>query len=160
MAMLGMIPSFFSAHTFFWGDWHRDSVLGPQRAERISPTASALERGIIFTVHNDAPITPPKPIDLIWSTVNRRTRSNDILGTSQRISVQQAIRAVTINAAYQYFEEDQKGTISAGKLADLVILSDNPLDIEPMDIRELQVVETISHGRTVYRQIGPSDSSP
>lgn len=151
MAALGMIPSFFSAHTFFWGDWHRDSVFGPMRADRISPTASALERGIVFTVHNDAPVTPPVPIDLLWSTVNRRTRSGDILGPLQRISTYEAIKALTINGAYQYFEEDRKGSITAGKLADLVILSQDPLSTEPDLIRDIRVIETISHGRSVYR---------
>jgi predicted amidohydrolase YtcJ len=151
MAMLGMIPSFFSAHTFFWGDWHRDSVFGPRRADRISPTRSALERDIVFTVHNDAPVTPPIPIDLLWSTVNRRTRSGDILGPLQRIDTYEAIKALTINGAYQYFEEDRKGSITPGKLADLVVLSQNPLTTEPDLIRDISVVETFSHGRSVFR---------
>lgn len=150
MAGLGMIPSFFTAHTFFWGDWHRESVLGPERADRISPTRSAMDRGIIFTVHNDAPVTPPIPIDLLWSTVNRRTRSNDILGPAQRINTYEAIKALTINGAWQYFEEDSKGSITPGKLADLVILSQDPLETDPADLRDLEVVETISHGRSVY----------
>ncbi len=153
MAVLGMVPSFFSAHTFFWGDWHRDSVLGPQRADRISPTRSALDRGVVFTVHNDAPVTPPVPIDLLWSTVNRRTRSGDILGPMQRIDVYEAIKALTINGAYQYFEEDRKGSITAGKLADLVILSQNPLKIDSVSIRDIRVVETISHGRSVFKNM-------
>jgi predicted amidohydrolase YtcJ len=152
MAELGMIPSFFSAHTFFWGDWHRDSVFGAERAERISPTRSALDRGIVFTVHNDAPVTPPDPIDLIWNTVNRRTRSGDILGATQRIGVLDAIRAVTINGAFQYFEENDKGSITAGKLADLVVLSASPLEIEASELRSIDVVETISHGQTVFSQ--------
>jgi predicted amidohydrolase YtcJ len=150
MAALGMIPSFFSAHTFFWGDWHRDSVLGPARADRISPTHSALERNMVFTVHNDSPVTPPVPIDLIWSTVNRRTRSNDILGPLQRVDTYEAIKAVTIHAAYQYFEENEKGSITAGKLADLVIVSNNPLEIDPGKIRDIKVLETFSHGRSIY----------
>jgi predicted amidohydrolase YtcJ len=151
MAMLGMVPSFFSAHTFFWGDWHRDSVFGPRRADRISPTRSALERGIVFTVHNDAPVTPPIPIDLLWSTVNRRTRSGDILGPLQRIDTYEAIRALTINGAYQYFEEDHKGSITPGKLADLVVLSQNPLTTEAAMIQDISVVETFSHGRSVFK---------
>ena len=151
MAILGMVPSFFSAHTFFWGDWHRDSVFGPRRADRISPTRSALERDIVFTVHNDAPVTPPIPIDLLWSTVNRRTRSGDILGPLQRIDTYEAIKALTINGAYQYFEEERKGSITPGKLADLVVLSQNPLTTEPAQIRDINVVETFSHGRSVFK---------
>lgn len=150
MAQLGIMPSFFSAHTFFWGDWHRESVLGPARADRISPTGSALDRGIIFTVHNDEPVTPPIPIDLIWSTTSRRTRSGDILGPLQRVSAYEAIKAVTINGAYQYFEEGSKGSILPGKLADLVILSQDPLTMDHERIREINVLETFSHGRNVY----------
>lgn len=152
MATLRMIPSFFSAHIYFWGDFHRESVLGPERADRISPTRSALERNLRFTLHNDAPVTPPAPIDLIWSTVNRRTRSNDILGPEQRVSTLEAIKALTINGAYQYFEEDRKGSITPGKLADLVVLSENPLTIEPENLRDIAVMATWSHGVQVWGQ--------
>jgi len=152
MAELGMIPSFFPAHTFFWGDWHRESVLGPGRADNISPTRWALDRGIPFTLHNDAPVTPPAPIGLMWSTVNRRTRSGDILGPAQRIDVIEAIKALTINAAHQYFEEDSKGSITAGKLADLVVLSENPVTMSPENLRDLRVISTWSHGLQVYSE--------
>jgi predicted amidohydrolase YtcJ len=150
MAELGMIPSFFSAHTFFWGDWHRESVLGPVRADRISPTRSALDRNIPFTLHNDEPVTPPIPIDLMWSTVTRRTRSGDILGPEQRVDAYQAIKAMTINVAYQYFEEDRKGSITVGKLADLVVLSADPISMDPEKLRDLEVISTWSHGVQVY----------
>ena len=72
MKTLNMVPSYFSAHTFYWGDWHRDSVLGPERGRRISPMASTRERGMIFTVHNDAPVVPPDTIRLLWASTNRR----------------------------------------------------------------------------------------
>jgi predicted amidohydrolase YtcJ len=150
MQRLGVVPSYFSAHTFFWGDWHRDSVLGVERASRISPSASTLRRGMPFTVHNDAPVVPPDMIRLLWATVNRITRSGDILGEAQRISPLEAIRAITANAAYQYFEEDRKGSLTPGKQADLVILSENPLDVPPETILEISVVETISRGTTVF----------
>jgi predicted amidohydrolase YtcJ len=150
MQQLGIIPSYFSAHTFFWGDWHRDSVLGVERASRISPTASTLRRGMPFTVHNDAPIVPPDMIRLLWATVNRITRSGETLGASQRISPLEAIRAVTANAAYQHFEEHTKGSLTPGKQADLVILSENPVTVLPETILEISIVETISRGKTVY----------
>ena len=150
-AALGMIPSFFSAHTFYWGDWHRDSVLGVERAERISPMHSAQRRGIPFTVHNDAPIVPPDMVRLLWASVNRRTRSGDILGPQQRIDVATALRAMTAHAAYQNFEEAEKGTLEVGKLADLVILSANPLEMAPEDLLDLRIVETFSRGQSVYR---------
>ncbi len=150
MQTLGVVPSYFSAHTFYWGDWHRDSVLGEARASRISPTRTTLERGMPFTVHNDAPIVPPDMIRLLWATTNRVTRSGQVLGEAQRISTLEAIRAVTVNAAYQNFEEDIKGSITPGKQADLVILSENPLEMARQDLLEVDVVETISRGVSVY----------
>ena len=156
MAALAMVPSFFSTHTFFWGDWHRDSVLGIDRASRISPTRSATNRGITFTVHNDAPIVPPDMLRLLWSTTNRLTRSNQVLGPDERLTTYEALAAVTRNAAYQYFEEDRKGTLAAGKLADLVILSSNPLDTPTVDLRSLKVTETWSHGVRTFNNMSNS----
>ena len=150
MAALGVLPSFFSAHTFYWGDWHRDSVLGPERAANISPTRSALAQGLALTVHNDAPVVPPDMIRLLWATVNRVTRSGQVLGPEQRIPVLEALRAVTVNAAYQVFEECCKGSITPGKQADLVILSRNPLRMPEQELLELEVMETISRGATVF----------
>lgn len=150
MKSLRMIPSYFSAHTFYWGDWHRDSVLGEQRASRISPTASTQHRGMIFTVHNDAPIVPPDMIRLLWATTNRQTRSGQTLGPEQRISIHEALRAMTVYAAYQQFEEDLKGTIEAGKQADLVVLSEDPLAMQPSDLLDLRVVATYSRGQQIY----------
>ena len=115
MAEMKAILSFFSAHTFYCGDWHRDSVFGVERASHISPTQSSLDKGIVFTVHNDSPVAPPDMSRLLWATTNRLTRSGQVLGQDQRITTLDAIRAVTINAAYQYFEEDRKGTIDVGK---------------------------------------------
>ena len=151
MKKLKIIPSYFSSHTFYWGDWHRDSVFGNERASRISPTNSTLKRGMPFTVHNDAPIVPPDMVRLLWSTTNRLTRSGKVLGPDQRISTYDALKAMTINAAYQHFEEDIKGTIEVGKLADLVVLSENPLSMQTQDLLNLRVVATYSHGQEIYQ---------
>ena len=150
MKKLKIIPSYFSTHTFYWGDWHRDSVFGSERASRISPTKSTLNRGMPFTVHNDAPIVPPDMIRLLWSTTNRLTRSGKVLGADQKISTYDALKAMTVNAAYQHFEEDIKGTIEVGKLADLVILSENPLTKPVKQILDLKVVATYSHGKEIF----------
>jgi predicted amidohydrolase YtcJ len=152
MRELGMIPSFFAAHAFFWGDWHRDAVLGPERAARISPARSALARALPFTIHNDAPVVPPDAIRLLWAAVNRTTRSGALLGPEQRIGTLDALRALTANGAYQIFEERLKGTLAVGKRADLVILSRDPLQLGPEQLLELGVVETFSHGRSVFRR--------
>ena len=150
MKELGIIPSYFSTHTFYWGDWHRDSVFGPDRAMRISPTKSTLERDMPFTVHNDAPVVPPDMIRLLWSTTNRLTRSGKVLGPNQRISTYDALKAITINAAYQHFEDDIKGSIEVGKLADLVVLSADPLSIPSESLLDLQIISTFSHGKEIF----------
>lgn len=148
----GIIPSYFSAHTFYWGDWHRDSVFGVERASRISPLKTTVERGMPYTTHNDTPIVPPDMMRLLWASVNRVTRSGKVLGEAQRISPLEALKSVTINGAYQYFEEQRKGSIEVGKLADLVILDKNPLKVAPMDIVDISVLETLKEGLSVYRK--------
>jgi predicted amidohydrolase YtcJ len=153
-AELGIIPSFFGMHTFYWGDWHRESVLGPERAAFISPAKAALDRGLIFTQHHDAPVALPSSIMILATQVNRTTRSGKVLGPDQRVSVMDAIRSTTIHAAYQYFEEDRKGSIEPDKLADFVILDANPLEIPPEALFNLEVVETIKEGKTVYCRRG------
>jgi hypothetical protein len=149
---LGIIPSFFGMHTFYWGDWHRDSVLGPERAAFISPAKAALDRGMVLTQHHDAPVALPSAISILATQVNRTTRSGQVLGPDQRVSPMDAIRSITINAAYQYFEEGTKGSIEPGKLADLVILDRNPLKVEPAELFDLEVLETIKEGETIYRK--------
>ncbi len=148
---LGIVPSFFPMHTFYWGDWHRDSVLGPRRAENISPCGWALQRGMRFTSHHDAPVAHPNAMRVLSATVTRRTRSGDILGPDQRVPVDVALRAMTLWAAWQHFEDDRKGSLAPGKLADLTVLSDNPLTIDPDRLANIAVVETFKEGRLVHR---------
>lgn len=150
MAAAGILPSFFSAHPFYWGDWHRDTILGPERAAFISPLVAAKALGIPYTVHNDPPVVPPDVIRLLWVSVNRETRTGKVLGPDQQASALDALRAVTLNAARQYFEEGEKGSITPGKKADMVILSDNPLTIDPSALQSIRILETIKDGVTIY----------
>ncbi len=152
MKQLGIVPSFFSMHTFYWGDWHRDETLGKDRAFRISPTQSALKRGMWFTEHHDAPVALPSSMMILHTTVNRTTRSGAVLGADQRVNPYIALKSITDWASRQYFEEKSKGTISVGKLADLVILDKDPLKVDPTKIREIKVLETIKEGQTVFSQ--------
>jgi predicted amidohydrolase YtcJ len=152
MQVLGIIPSFFSMHTFYWGDWHRDETLGPERAYRISPTGSALQRGMRFTQHHDAPVAKPDAIRILWCTVNRVSRSGEVIGPDQRVSPYIALKALTEWAAWQGFTEHIKGTLTVGKYADLVILDKNPLKVDPMAIQDIRVLETIKEGRTIYKR--------
>jgi predicted amidohydrolase YtcJ len=150
-AELNVVPSFFSAHTFFWGDWHVLSF-GEERGSNISPVRWAIDRGVPFTVHNDASIVPPDIMRLVSITVNRTTRSGRVLGPHQRATIQEALHAVTLGAAYQYFEEDTKGSITVGKQADLVVLEQNPITTAPAELEHIQIMETFSRGRSVHRR--------
>ena len=151
MQMLGIVPSFFTAHTYFWGDWHVQSF-GKERAYGISPMNYASSKpGFRFTNHNDSPIVPPNMLFLAWTAVNRQSRSEQVIGPDERVSPYIALKAMTDHAAYQYFEEKTKGTLEAGKLADLVILDANPLKVEPMAIKDIKVLETLKAGKTIYK---------
>lgn len=150
MLEVGIMPSYFSAHTFYWGDWHRDSVFGVERASRISPLRSSADKGLRYTTHNDTPIVPPDMMRLVWASANRITRSGAVLGAEQRATVYESLKSITIDAAHQYFEENRKGSITAGKIADFVVLSDNPLTVDPMTIKDIAVLQTIKDGVIVY----------
>ena len=149
-AELNVVPSFFSAHTFFWGDWHVRSF-GEERGTNISPVRWAIDRGVPFTIHNDSPIVPPDIMRLVSITVNRKSRSGRVLGPHQRATVMEALNAVTLGAAYQFFEEDTKGSLTVGKQADLVILEMNPLTTDPAELEGIQILETFSRGRSVHK---------
>lgn len=151
MAELSMIPSIFVAHTYYWGDIHLKN-LGLQRGNHISPAKSAFERGLKVNFHQDTPVVAPDMLHTVWCGVNRITRKGVTIGPDERISVYDALKAVTINGAYAYFEEEIKGSIKAGKIADLVILDKNPLKVHPFEIRNIQVLETIKEGKTVFKK--------
>ena len=148
---LGLLPSYYSAHPFFWGDWHRQSF-GEERAAFISPAAETVKMQIPFSIHNDSPVVPPDMMRLMWIAVNRETRSGFILGPDQRLTPMQALHAITQGAAYQYFEENTKGSITQGKQADLVILERNPLLSNQDTIKDIAIIETFSNGRSVYKK--------
>lgn len=126
-------------------------MLSFQRNVSISPARDALELGSPITIHNDAPVVPPDILRLVQIAVNRETRSGYVLGPDQPIGVEEALWAVTRGAAYQYFEEDEKGSLLVGKRADLVVLAASPLAVEPGDLADIDIVETISRDRTIYQ---------
>ncbi len=151
MAQLGVTPSFFSAHTFYWGDRHRDIFMGRERAANMSPARWAQQQGLRFSSHLDAPVVPMQPLQAVWSMVNRESSGGEVIGPDQRIGVMEALRATTIDAAWQVRLEDSVGSLEPGKYADLVVLSGSPLK-DPMDMRELQVEQTLVGGATIYRR--------
>ena len=151
LKQLNVIPSLFPMHTFYWGDWY-DVIIGPELAQQISPIRSAIDRGMIVTSHTDAPVALPNLIRVMDATVNRTSRSGKVMGPDERLTPLEALKAVTLWSAYQHFEEDRKGSIEVGKLADLVILSDNPLTVPTETIGTIEVLETIKEGRTVFKR--------
>ena len=150
MKALGAIPSFFPSHIYFWGDRHLNIFLGEKRASRINPLGSAARAGLPFTIHNDTPVTPVSPIHSIHNAVNRVTRDGILLGEDQRVTPYQALEGYTTHAALCSFEENEKGTIEPGKLADFTILSDNPLLVAPKTIKDIRVLATYLGGRAVH----------
>ena len=147
---LGILPALFPMHTFYWGDWHREHTVGPILAENISPTGWCLKRGMKFTTHHDAPVAFPNSMRVLDATVTRRTRSGDILGPQHRVDVMTTLKAMTLWSAWQHFEENTKGSIETGKLADLIILDKDPTAIDPETIDQIKIVETIKEGTTVF----------
>ena len=145
-----IIPSFFISHVFYWGDIHIENF-GYERASTISPANSALKHNVLFTFHQDSPVIEPNMFETIWCAVTRKTRSGVILGNTERINVIDAIKAVTINSAYQYFEENEKGSIKEGKFANLIIINKNPLKINVDEIKNIKILETIKNGITLYK---------
>ena len=148
---LKIIPSMFTMHTFYWGDWYK-KIIGPERAQLICPAKSLIDEGFKITIHTDAPVALPNLMQIVWASVNRVSRSGDVMGPDERITPYQAMQAITIWSAWQHFEEDKKGSIKEGKLADLVILSDNPLKIDPMKINNISVEATIKEGKMIYKK--------
>ena len=140
-----IIPSFFIAHIYYWGDTHIKNF-GLERASKISPAKSCLEKEIKFTFHQDSPVIEPNMFETIWCAVNRKTKNGLTLGEEEQIEILDAIKAVTINAAYQYFKKKKKGSIKEGKIADLIIIDKNPLKINKDEIKGIKILETIKNG--------------
>lgn len=146
---LNLIPSYFIAHTFYWGDTHIKN-LGYERASKISPVASTIKEHIPYTFHQDTPVLLPNMMEMIHCAVNRVTKDGITLDETECVSVYDALKAITVYAAYQYFEEDEKGTITVGKKADLIVLSHNPLTTPNDQLKMIEVEQTYKDGQLIY----------
>ena len=149
MKELGLLPSFFPAHIYVWGDNHVHTFLGEARGSRIDPVGSAVRRDMCFSLHNDAPVTEPSPLSLIWNSVARMTQKGEVIAPEQRISVYEALKGVTCNAAYQYGAEGFLGSLSRGKKADFVVLDSDILNIPVEEIPDIRIREVWLEGRRV-----------
>jgi len=146
-----MIPAYFTNHAFFWGDTHLAN-LGEERASFLSPMKTTMDMGITCTNHTDFAVTPIDQLFLLWTAVNRVTRSGKILGEAERLSPYEGLKAITINSAYQHKQEHLKGSIKVGKLADFVILKENPLTVAAEKLKDIIVLETIKEGEMIYQR--------
>lgn len=149
MKRLGITPSFFSAHTYYWGDRHRDIFMGPDRALRMSPTRSAKNIGLRYSVHLDTPVVPMTPMLMVWSTATRLSSNGNVIGEDQTVPVIDALRAVTIDAAWQVFRDKELGSVEVGKLADLIVVDGDPL-ADLTNLRNLEVDETFVGGVNIF----------
>jgi predicted amidohydrolase YtcJ len=159
MAQAGVLASFFIKHVYYWGDRHRDRFIGPARAGRLDPLASAQRQGITFGLHSDTPVVPVPPLEGIWCAVERMTRNGQRLGDEQRVDVRTALGGYTSQAAHLGFEEEEKGTLAAGKVADVAVLSHDPLVEDPSKLRDIEVEATIVGGEVVWSR-APRTSPP
>jgi predicted amidohydrolase YtcJ len=150
---LGILPSLFPMHTFYWGDWHTSKTMGPVLGQNISPTGWVRSRGMMFTSHHDAPVAFPDSMRVLDATVTRVARgSGKVIGPQHRVDVITGLKAMTLWPAWQHFEERDKGSIEVGKLADFVILSRDPTQGDPNTIDRIQIAETIKEGVSIYRR--------
>jgi len=149
LGALGVSPSYFATHTYYWGDWHMRKSLGPLRAARISPLKSTEVAGIRYSIHSDAPVTKINPMQLLWSAVNRQTANGIELGPQERVSKMAALNAMTLAAAWQSGVDTSVGSIEVGKHADIIELSANPLQAN--DVRDIRVLKTYIGGKKVYQ---------
>jgi len=148
-ARLGVVPSFHVNHVYYYGPELRDAIIGPDRAARLMPVGTAVAAGHRVSLHADSPMYPPEPFRLMRTAVTRETRTGEAIALSEAISPDQALRAITIDAAWQLFAEDRVGSIEAGKLADFTVVDRNPLDVEPTELDTIQVLETWLGGRRI-----------
>jgi len=146
MAKLGMCANIFANHLWYWGDQHHDITVGPERARRMEAAATAEREGVSFSLHSDANVTPLGHLHTMWCAVNRVTPSGRVLGERERITPESALRAVTLGSAYQLHLDQEFGTIECGKAADFTVLENDPLTVDPMEIRDIGVWGTVVGG--------------
>ena len=147
MAAQGMCVNLFANHHHYWGDQHYSTTVGPERAQRMNACAPALRTGVPFSLHSDAPVTPLGPLFTAWCAVHRLTASGRVLGAQERISVADALHAVTLGAAYTLKLDHEIGSIECGKRADFCVLDDDPTTVDPMALKDVRVWGTVLGGQ-------------
>ena len=146
MSKLGICSNLFSNHIFYWGDKHLEKTLGPDRAARMNAAATAKKQGVKFSIHSDAPVTPLAPLFTAWCAINRRTASGLVLGEHERISLNDALYAITLGAAYTLKLDHVVGSIESGKFADFAVLEEDPFLVEPDQLKDIKIWGTVVDG--------------
>tara|TARA_B100000446_G_scaffold62098_1_gene58622 strand:- start:22 stop:1671 length:1650 start_codon:yes stop_codon:yes gene_type:complete len=146
MAQLGICSNLFANHIYYWGDQHYCQTMGPDRAMRMDACATAKRIGVPFTIHSDAPVTPLDPLFTAWCAVNRQTASGRILGPNERIDVEDALRAITLGAAFTLRLDHLVGSIEPGKYADFAVLDDDPTAVPVEALKDVPVWGTVIDG--------------
>lgn len=147
MAALGLSANLFANHVWYWGEQHRDLTMGPDRAERIDACRTALDTGVRLAIHSDAPVTPLGPLFTAWCAVNRLTPGGSVLGEAERISVAEALHAVTLGPAWTLGLDAEVGSLEVGKRADFCVLGDDPMEVDPAKLKDIAVQGTVLGGR-------------
>lgn len=153
MAALKVYPTFFPTHIYYYGDVHYERTLGPERAQRLSALGDAFRLNLVPTMHNDPPVTPAVPLHNMWIAINRKSSSGRVLGPDQAITIEQALQAYTINAAYQFGMEKELGSLEVGKFADMVVLDKNPLKVNKEEIHKIKVLTTVRGGLVTFAEV-------
>jgi predicted amidohydrolase YtcJ len=147
MAALGLCVNLFANHLWYWGDQHHEMTLGPDRANRLDACGSALAAGVPLAIHSDAPVTPLGPLFTAWCAVNRVTPKGRVLGADERITVPEALHAITLGAAWTLKLDQEVGSIECGKRADFCVMEDDPLEVDPTLLKDVRVWGTVLSGR-------------
>ena len=142
-----MCVNLFANHHFYWGDEHYRLTVGPERALRMNACRTALDTGVPMAIHSDAPVTPLGPLFTAWCAVNRITASGRVQGDGEKITVAEALRAITIGAAYTLHMDDEVGSIEVGKRADFAVLEADPTEVDPMTLKDVPVWGSVVGGR-------------
>jgi predicted amidohydrolase YtcJ len=153
MASLGLCVNLFANHLWYWGDQHYEMTMGPDRAHRLDACGSALAAGVPLAIHSDAPVTPLGPLFTAWCAVNRITPKGRVLGEKERLTVPQALHAITLGAAWTLKMDHEIGSIEVGKRADFCVLLDNPLTLGAEKLKDARVWGTVLGGQIFPAQV-------
>ena len=151
MLALGLCANIFSNHVHYYGDIHYTQTVGPERAERMNAAATALRIGLPISIHSDAPVTPFAPLFTAWIAVNRLTAQGRVLGEAERLTVPQALRAITMGAAYTLHMDHEAGSIEPGKQADFAVLGEDPYKVDSLSLKDVPVLGTVLAGQPFTR---------